>query len=57
MEQMKQNNKPKLELIINDQPISLNHFAATLIKNVVLSIVTSLRLDSAPEKIEIHLKP
>ncbi len=54
---MKENNKVELELVVNDQPISLNHFTATLIQNIVLSIVTSLKLDSAIEKIEINLKP
>ena len=54
---MKKNNKSKLELVVNDQPVSLNHFASTLIQNIVLAIVTSLKLDSAPEKIEINLKP
>ena len=54
---MEENKNLKLELIVNDQPVSLNLFTETLIKNIVLSIASSLKLDSAPEKLELHLKP
>ena len=53
---MKENQKAELDLTINDQPITLNPFTENLIKNIILSIVTSLKLDETPEKIEIKLK-
>ncbi len=53
---MKDNQKKQLELNINDQPITLNPFTENLIKNIILSIVNSLRLKESPEKIEINIK-
>lgn len=45
----------KVELKINDKEIPLNPFANNIISNTIWSMVSSLKLEEEPEKIEIKV--
>jgi len=45
----------QIKLIVNDEPVSLNPFVQDMVRNVVFSLVTSLKLKNNPEKIELTL--
>lgn len=45
----------KVELRVNGKDIPLNPFANNIISNVVWSMVSSLKLEEEPEKMEIHV--
>ncbi|MDH4222036.1 MAG: hypothetical protein OEV55_00705 [candidate division Zixibacteria bacterium] len=49
----------KVELKVNGKEITLNPFANNIIGNTIWGMVSSLKLDDEPEKIEIKilLKP
>jgi len=49
----------KVELKVNGKEISLNPFANNIIGNTIWGMVSSLKLEDEPEKIEIKisLKP
>ena len=48
--------KKNITLKINDQKIGLNPFASTIFYNVIMGMVTTLKFEGKPEKIEIVLK-
>ena len=43
----------EVTLLVNGRTVELNQFAGTIIGNVVLSLVQSLRLDEFPEVIQL----
>lgn len=45
----------KVQLKINGKEISLNPFANNIISSTIWGMVTSLKLEEEPEKIEINL--
>ena len=49
----------KVELKVNGKEITLNPFANNIVGNTIWGMVSSLKLDDEPEKIEIKilLKP
>lgn len=53
---MQENQDLQLEIKVNNEPIPLNPFVQDVVKNVVLSLITSLKLKTEPEKIELTLK-
>ncbi len=52
---MQNSNDFQIKLVVNDEPISLNPFVQNMVRNVVFSLVTSLKLETEPEKIELTL--
>lgn len=52
---MENNNDYQVKLVINHEAVALNQFTHDVVKNVILSLVTSLRLKSKPEIIEITI--
>ncbi len=47
------NMPKKIELKVNDKELSLNPFANNVISNTIWSMVSSLKLEEEPKKIEI----
>ncbi len=45
----------KVELKVNGKEVSLNPFANNIISNTIWSMVSSLKLEEEPEKIEIKI--
>ena len=45
----------KVELKVNGKEISLNPFANNIVGNTICGMVSSLKLDEEPEKIEIKI--
>jgi len=43
----------KVKLKVNDKEISLNPFANNVIGNTIWGVVSSLKLEEEPEKIEV----
>lgn len=52
---MSESNHFKVDVIVNDKPIAMNSFVQDIVKNVVYSLVQSLKLEDQPEKIEVIL--
>ena len=52
---MENSKNLRLKIVVNDEPIPMNPFVQDIIKNIILSMVTSLKLKNEPEKIEITL--
>jgi hypothetical protein len=52
---MQKSNDFRIEVIINDKPITMNPFVQDIVTNVVYALVQSLKLEDQPEKIEVTL--
>jgi hypothetical protein len=52
---MQRSNDFKIEVIVNDKPITMNPFVQDIVTNVAYALVHSLKLEDQPEKIEIRL--
>jgi len=44
-----------ITVIVNEQPIAMNNFVQETIKNVVLALITSLKLTEQPVNIKINI--
>ncbi len=53
---MKETEKFKLKIIVDEQPVRLNKFVKQLITNVVYALIVSLKLDAPPKNLEIKLE-
>ena len=52
---MEVTNDIQLKIMVNDEPVPMNPFVQDIVKNVIFSLVTSLKLKGEAEKIEITL--
>jgi len=52
---MENTNDLQLKIMVNDESVPLNPFVQDIVKNVIFSLVTSLKLKTEPEKIELTL--
>ena len=46
----------EINVMVNDEPITMNPFVQDVVKNVVFALVQSLKLEDQQEKIAITLK-
>jgi len=53
---MPDSKKFEVNILVNDEPIAMNPFVKDIVKNVIVALVQSLKLEDQPEKIAITLK-
>ena len=52
---MLDNKDFQINIFVNDEPVVINPFVQDIVKNVVLALVQSLKLEQEPETIEMKL--
>jgi len=52
---MQESEDFEINVLVNDEPITMNPFVQDIVKNVVFALVQSLKLEHDPEKIAVSL--
>ena len=52
---MQDSKNLQIKVLVNDKPIVMNPFVQDIVKNVVLALVQSLKLEQESETIEMKL--